>query len=239
MQAKLTSLLAVAIAAAPGCATTLFEAAERGDVAGVRALLREKPRMVDETDGRTLSALHYAASEGHTEVVRVLLDGGANARVSALGGMTPLFLAAAGGHAETTKLLVERGADTNARSPWNPLRVAAGEGHLEVVRTLLSLGADPEGHNIPPLMAAASSGHVAIMELLVKAGAKINRVTLDDFSSALTVAAARGQVEAVEWLVSHGANVNHDDMHGRTALMLAEENGHPTIVEMLRQHGAE
>jgi ankyrin repeat protein len=238
MQAGLTSLL-VAVAASSGCATTLFDAAERGDADGVRTMLRQKPTLVDETDGRTLSALHYAASEGHTEVVRALLEGGANPRVSALGGMTPLFLAAAGGHAETAKLLVQHGADKNARSPWCPLRVAAGEGHAEVVRTMLALGADPEGHNIPPLMAAASSGHVAIMEMLVKAGAKINRVTLDDFSSALTVAAARGQVQAVEWLLSHGANVNHDDMHGRTALMLAEENGHPVVVEILRQHGAE
>ena len=237
MQPRLTSLLlAVALS---GCAMTFFEAAERGDASRVEAFLRERPNLAGETDGRTLSALHYAASEGHTDVVRVLLDRGADSRVSALGGMTPLFLAAAGGHAAVAEALVKRGADANARSPWNPVRVAAGEGHLEVVRTLLSLGADPEGHNIPPLMAAASGGHLDIMDLLVKAGAKVNRVTLDDFSSALTVAASRGQVEAVQWLIAHGANVNHDDVHGRTALMLAEENGHPAIVDLLRQHGAQ
>jgi ankyrin repeat protein len=236
MQAGLTSLvLAIALT---GCSMTFFEAAERGDAARVRAFLSERPNLASETDGRTLSALHYAASEGHTEVVRVLLDRGADPRVSALGGMTPLFLAAAGGHSEVAKLLVKEGADPDARSPWNPVRVAASEGYVEVVRALLELGADPEGHNVPPLMAAASGGHLAIMELLVKAGAKVNRVTLDDFSSALTVAASRGQVEAVQWLIRHGANVNHDDVHGRTALMIAEENGHPAIVDLLKQHGA-
>src|SRR5262245_14485265 len=127
MQAELTAiLLALGLS---GCAATFFEAAEGGDAARVETLLREKPRLVDDTDGRTLSALHYAASEGHLEVVRVLLEHGADARVSALGGMTPLFLAAASGHAEVAKLLVQHGADMNARSPWNPVRVAAGEGH--------------------------------------------------------------------------------------------------------------
>jgi ankyrin repeat protein len=218
---------------------TFFEAAERGNAGRVRELLEKRPDLADETDGRTLSALHYAASEGHAEVVRVLLDSGADPKVSALGGMTPLFLAAAGGHAPVVVLLVEHGADPNARSPWNPVRVAAGEGHAGVVRALLDLGADPEGHNIPPLMAAASNGHLGIMDMLVKAGAKVNRVTLEDFSSALTVAASRGQVEAVQWLVAHGANVNHDDVHGRTALMLAEENGHPAVVDLLKQYGAQ
>jgi ankyrin repeat protein len=231
-----TLLLVLALS---GCSMTFFQAAERGDADRVEELLRERPNLADETDGRTLSALHYAASEGHADVVRVLLDGGADPRVSALGGMTPLFLAAAGGHAEVAVILVKRGADANARSPWNPVRVAAGEGHLEVVRALLKVGADPEGHNIPPLMAAASAGHLEIMDLLVKAGAKVNRVTLDDFSSALTVAASRGQIEAVQWLIAHGANVNHDDVHGRTALMLAEENGHPAVVDLLKQHGAQ
>ncbi len=228
-------LLALALS---GCAGTFYEAAERGDASRVGSLLDDRPGLVDETDGRTLSALHYAASEGHVDVVRLLLDRGADPGVSALGGMTPLFLAAAGGHADVVKLLVERGADPNARSPWNPMRVAAGEGHTEVVRVLLALHGDPEGHNVPPLMAAASTGHLDVMELLVKAGAKVNRVTLDDFSSALTVAASRGQIDAVEWLVAHGANVNHDDMQGRTALMLAEENNHPQIAEILKQHGA-
>jgi ankyrin repeat protein len=236
MQGRLTAFLALSLS---GCAMTFFEAAERGDAGRVEELLSERPDLADETDGRTLSALHYAASEGHAGVVRILLDRGADPRISALGGMTPLFLAAAGGHAEVAVILVERGADANARSPWNPVRVAAGEGHAMVVRALLDLGADPEGHNIPPLMAAASAGHIEIMEMLVKAGAKVNRVTLDDFSSALTVAASRGQVRAVEWLIAHGANVNHDDVHGRTAKMLAEENGHPAVVDLLKQYGAQ
>lgn len=237
MQVVLTSLLVLLPLA--GCATSIFQAAESGDVDRVRDLVEEQPSLVDAMDARTLTALHYAAAEGHADVVRALLERGADANNTALGGVTPLFVAAAGGHAEVVALLLDSGARPDGRTPWNPLRVAASEGHPRVVEALLSGGASPEGHNVPPLMAAAAAGSIESMELLVAAGAKVNRVTLDDFSSALTVAAAQGQVAAVEWLVSHGADLHHDDAHGRTALRLAEENGHPNVADVLRRAGAE
>lgn len=237
MEATLTSILVLLPLC--GCATSIFQAAESGDAGRVRVLLQAQPNLVDAMDARTLTALHYASSEGHARVVKTLLERGGDANASALGGVTPLFVAAAGGHADVVTLLLEARADPDARTPWNPLRVAASEGHPRVVEALLAGGADPEGHNVPPLMAAAAAGSVEIMELLVKAGAKINRVTLDDFSSALTVAAAQGQVTAVEWLLSHGADLHHDDARGRTALMLAQENNHPSVVDLLRRAGAD
>jgi ankyrin repeat protein len=219
-----------------GCAPGIFVAAERGDRSRVAELIARDPSLVDARDERSLTPLHYAASDGHRTVASALLEAGADPNIAALGGATPLFFAAGNGHAGVVEVLLDHGADPEQRTPWNPLRVAAGEGHLEVVRVLLVRGADPEGHNIPPLLAAAAAGHVDVMAMLLAAGAKINRVMLEDFSSALTVAAARGEVAAVEWLLAHGADSSHDDSTGRTALMLAEENGHAGVAEVLRRH---
>ena len=56
------------------------------------------------------SSLHFAAANGHTEIVKLLIA--ANAEVNAVNNLqkTPLHLAARSGHTEIVKLLIENGA---------------------------------------------------------------------------------------------------------------------------------
>lgn len=64
------------------------------------------------TDGST--AHHLATRNGYEDVVRQLLQGGANPSKACDRGETPLHQAAANGHKVVGKLLVESGADPNA-----------------------------------------------------------------------------------------------------------------------------
>ena len=57
--------------------------------------------------------LHQAASEGHLEVVRLLVENGANVNARDENGRTPLFRAADEGHLDIVRLLVENGAEVN------------------------------------------------------------------------------------------------------------------------------
>ena len=97
-------------------ALTLISAAEDGDAARVARLLDsgasadERPAPGGETP------LMRAAARGHLEVVRVLLDAGADVCASRADGFTPLVLAVFFGHEEVVRLLVERGADPSART---------------------------------------------------------------------------------------------------------------------------
>lgn len=64
-----------------------------------------------DVDGVT--CLMSAASQGHTEAVKLFVDLGLNVDAVANSGGTSLMFAAGGGHNETTKLLIESGADVN------------------------------------------------------------------------------------------------------------------------------
>ncbi|KAF8483148.1 ankyrin repeat-containing domain protein, partial [Gautieria morchelliformis] len=65
------------------------------------------------------SLLQEASSEGHTRLVRLLLEHGADP--NAVGGQYTSALRAAslGGHLEIVRLLLERGADVNIQEEWS------------------------------------------------------------------------------------------------------------------------
>lgn len=125
--------------------------------------------MYETLVGRTggMTALLHAAREGHLEVARVLLDGGADIDQVAGDGASPLTLAALNGQFDMSMLLIERGADpdlathTDGVSPlfavlqtqWafkftdHPHPRAhdnQGTTHMDVVTALLEAGADPD-----------------------------------------------------------------------------------------------
>ncbi|MGD9945469.1 MAG: ankyrin repeat domain-containing protein [Burkholderiaceae bacterium] len=60
--------------------------------------------------------LHYAASGGHTEIVRYLLEQSAYIDAQSPNRTTPLMMAARQQHVSTVKLLIEAGADPTPRN---------------------------------------------------------------------------------------------------------------------------
>jgi len=62
------------------------------------------------------TALHYAATNGHDDVVKYLLDHAAYIDAESPNATTPLMMAAMSGHITTVKLLLDEGADMNLRN---------------------------------------------------------------------------------------------------------------------------
>lgn len=60
--------------------------------------------------------LHYAASIGNNEIVRILLDKAAYIDAESPNKTTPIMMAARGGHIWTVKLLLDEGADATLRN---------------------------------------------------------------------------------------------------------------------------
>ncbi len=88
----------------------------RGDLAEVKLLL-SKGADVNSTDDVGWSALHYAAHHGHTEVVKTLIQAGANLNVQPkIDGRTPLhFAAIAPARLDAAIELINFGADVTLK----------------------------------------------------------------------------------------------------------------------------
>jgi ankyrin repeat protein len=152
---------------------TLYDACAIGRLDRVKSYLKRKHRLLNEFAPDGFQPLGLAAFFGHTEVVRFLLESGADVNTPSRNGLkvTPLNSAAAGRHYEIAMLLLERGANPNMRQSGDfvPLHAAAQNGQIEMVKILLQYGADKELKSADGKTArdlALENGHKIVVEVL-------------------------------------------------------------------------
>ena len=96
----------------------LCEACKTGDIQAVKECLRQGER-VDSRDNMGKSCLYLACANGHTEIVKILLEAGADPReepdVDGYGHIA-LIGACENGHTDIVKLLLDAGA--SVRIGW-------------------------------------------------------------------------------------------------------------------------
>lgn len=160
------------------------------------------------------TVLMTASRTGDPEVVRLLLDRGAN--VSAREheyGETALMWAAAENHAAVIRLLAEHGADLEARA--NVLQFP----NVKVDAATMVITALPRG-GLTPLMYAARQGSVDAARALTDLGANLN-ATDPDGMSALVIAIINAHYDVAATLVDTGADANVADVSGMAAVYAA------------------
>jgi uncharacterized protein len=189
------------------------------DVTGVQSLLQQgaSPNSRN-SDGNTLTALMVAAQNGCADIVKLLLDGGAdvNAKASAvsaagahgLDGITVLFSAAASENLAVVKMLLDHGADLHAQtSDGSTVMLRASTN--EIVQTFLDRGLD--------INARDKHGYT----LLIRSAEWGGR-----------------HRPSIAFLLAHGADPNAKTDDGTTALQLAKGIKHPADVDLLVKAGA-
>jgi ankyrin repeat protein len=194
----------------------------------------------DEKNRRKL--LNYASVRGYLEVVKLLLEMGADVNIIDDDGRTPLNCALKNRHVEVAKLLLDEGADVNIpnNSGWTPLNYASEDGHVEVVKLLLEKGADvniPNNSGWTPLNYASEDGHIEIVKMLLEKGADVN-IPNNSGWTPLTCA-SNGHLEVVKMLLKEGADVNIVSDNGRGPLSCASYFGHLEVVKILLKKGAD
>jgi len=85
------------------------------DTTRVRSLLGRHPHLATAPDGRGDRPIHHAARNGDTEVVRLLIEHGADVSAQNPRGHTVLYCAGGHGHLDTLQLLLNAGADCDAK----------------------------------------------------------------------------------------------------------------------------
>ena len=177
------ALFSVASSAAFGAQSPVADAAERRDMAGLQALLKQKAD-VNAPQGDGTTALHWAAFNDDLPAARLLLAAGAKAEaVTRVGAITPLLMASRNGSAGLAAALLNAGADVNRAGAEGatPLMQAAASGSVETVKLLLDRGAAVDAkdhaHAQTPLMFAASLNRAAVVKVLLARGADASLTT--------------------------------------------------------------
>jgi outer membrane protein assembly factor BamB len=143
-------------------AEALFEAARQGDVAAARRLLEEGVD-VNAKSRYGATALSFASEKGHLEVVRLLVERGAQLDVKdTFYGATPLSWAVSSDHAAVARLLVDKGAP----GADGALSLAVKAKDADLARAVIARGALDPATRARAIGEAEASGAAEVGALL-------------------------------------------------------------------------
>ncbi|KAF9331564.1 hypothetical protein BGZ91_012074, partial [Linnemannia elongata] len=191
----------------------LVDGCVNGHAEQVREIILRLPQLKDSIDNISsatgMNPLHFAASRGHDDIVRILIDqAGAGVDTQDREGETALLKASYAGSLAVVCFLLKRGANVHQRDKdgWTALHNASSKGFIDIAQVLLEKGeADINarskmGHT--PLINAASKGDIA-MVLYFLNHARANPLLKNTFSEmAYDVAAANSEAYLCDILQS-------------------------------------
>ena len=226
----------------------LFQSCKDGSLGTVQQLLTQhfdlRTHINSLTDDDGNSALILASENGHTGIVKLLLQCGANVYHKNSSGWTALMKASETGDSklEIIDLLLAHDAqvDLQSNEGYTALMVAAQNGQAKVATKLVreygaSVGLTEQKHSSrTALMEASESGSIDIVKLLLDHGA-------DDLGWALVLAILNKHNDITDLLLEHGAQVNDKNWSlflDQPPLVAAVEKRDTDVVKLLLEHGA-
>jgi ankyrin repeat protein len=176
-----------------------------------------------------------AAAKGRTDVIRLLLENGANINEEGYYNENVLIVACQYGQEAAVRLLIEAGACVN-KDGLTPIELASEEGHKGIVEMLIKAGADVNSGYESALCRASVLGHEDVVRTLILAGADIN--LKGRVGTALHAAAHwhyPGE-KVVKLLIDAGADVNKLAGEYGTALQAAAvgDTDEPSALEAVQ-----
>ena len=225
MRLLLAAALVCAASAGAAASEAFCAAAIDGDVEAMKKSLTNGVDVdyLCPTAAPPATALQFASYVGYTEVVRSLIEAGADVNNEHhQSGASPLFMATQQNHGDVVRLLLAE------LDPRDSIEKATGAS---------------------PLHLAAFLGSIATLETLLDDGRlPVDGLTIEG-NTPLHAAATAGQLKAIEALLRHGADASIAS-HGKTPADVASQNGHDEVhrsirrldgvdrVLLLRRHGA-
>ncbi|RWS13798.1 ankyrin repeat domain-containing protein 6-like protein, partial [Dinothrombium tinctorium] len=214
----------------------LKQAAAVGNFDEVRQLCLKSVPIAPDSSGYT--PLHIAATEGHVEVVRLLLKSGAQIDAQDdIHGNTALHEAAWKGYSHTVEVLCKHKANLHLKNKggFSPLHLVCQQGHNQSCRVLLLHGCEPDlknNYGDSPLHTAARYGHAGVVRILISAFCNINDVNKNGDSS-LHISSAMGRRKLTKILLEHGCDPALKNKQGETAMDIALRKSFKEVQDIL------
>lgn len=249
----------------------IHEAVRSDDIDRVKKILSKDPEAVNwkEHDEFQATPLSVAVTKENIEMIRMLIDSGANVN-EIVYGASILAKAVLSGDCKIVKLLLESGAnvDPEREVSQTPLMVAVERRSTEIAELLIANGANVNrkleaGRGVSrdkivktALKKAAESGSREMIKLLLDNGAEINAKGQNDDAAIHKAIVGPFRLskhkEVVSLLLNNGAKVNDKGFQGKTPLHYAVEGHgfyigsvytfvpvHTDVMELLIMNGAD
>lgn len=209
----------------PGEEIDLILAIGSGKLQSAVEILDRNPNLVNKSvkregyerdEGGT--PLHFAVKKGKPEMIKLLIEKGADVNAKDEQGDTPLFAAVCSYSEkikplELMKILLDNGADIHARN---------NKGMTPLIYSVRFISSRDEGDEI---------------RFLISRGAEVN-VKDNDGMTPLHYAVLNNNEKVVQLFISKGADISAKTKKGNTPMMCAEKKGLKDMVELLRRLGA-
>lgn len=205
--------------------------------------------------------LFCAAKEGHLDIVKYLLERGANPNATNHYGVSVLWIPCQRGLTNIVELLLQKGAnpeispsgveaEERSISGWTPLYAAIKSRQYAVVKILLTANANPNAVTSlgsTPFLLASEIGDLDVIKCFVEHGANLDYSPsgkeADELNitgqTALFMATLKEQNDVVQYLIEKGSRVNVKNRYGVSPLLLCAEGGNETLVRLLVSVGAD
>ncbi|XP_055899085.1 ankyrin-3-like isoform X1 [Biomphalaria glabrata] len=193
-------------------------------------------------DNSGQAAVHLAAFNGETQVLKLLIQKGACLTIVDKKGRQPVHLAASRNFVGILQLLFDSGVDFDSQcfSGKTPLHYAAQFGGLEAVKFLVATDCDTtleDKSSYLPAHMAAKFDKLNCLKFLIKQGTSIDAKQRTGKAST-HIASCHGAFNVLHWLLDNRAEVNLQDNDGNTPAHCAAQEGKADCFNCCAQHDA-
>ena len=216
--------------------SAIEHAIKQGRFQDMTLLLRAKASF-DPTSHLARGAFIKAVMDNESTHVRSLLTASVSPNVVNERNETALMCAVVGQHLSMANLLIDVKAEVTPNNPaWNSIwKRIASSGDMSSTAYMLNIKVSPNpvGNDAEsPLMHAVSHGHFHVVYQLIAAKANVDRED-EVWGDALVKAAKLRKLHTIGYILDVKITPGVVDMHAKTALMYASENGDVSIMRRL------
>lgn len=231
---------------------TLIFHAQEGNLSVVKLLLEAglNPNIINiqKIDKKDVSflAINSAISYGHIDIVKLLIEYGADLNYFDDTFSKPINTAIANNNIELLNLLIEKGADIskgNNKDENIPIIQAIKLKNIEIVEILapkieLNFVCTPSWTKVTPVIYAIDLGHINIAKIIIKNNADTNKSANSNLETPLILAIKNKNIDAVNLLIENGADVNKTRKDGTSPMLIAHQRKLDDILRILIYAGS-